>query len=131
MQISLSIEERPPVLRGFLEELQHALGTDARVWASIVAGDEDAPQQIDAFVQVFEAPTEDAALTRVQPAIREADPQMKIVKSETAAPGGLATPTESDSRADRRCMQEEEPAPSQADRVGAVERDRQQQFQLL
>lgn len=85
MEISLSIEERPPVLRAFLEELQIALGDDARVWASMVAGDEQASQQIAAFVQVFEAPDHDAALQRVRPAIRVADPEMRIVRSEASS----------------------------------------------
>jgi hypothetical protein len=87
MQISLSIEERPSVLRAFLERLQTALGTDARVWASLVAGDEGTPQQVDAVVHVFEAPNWDEAFRRVQPAIRRADPGKRIVRGDAAAVG--------------------------------------------
>jgi hypothetical protein len=131
MQISLSIEERPPVLRNFLAELQNALGGDARVWASMVAGNEAAPQQIYAFVQVFEARSADAALRRVQPAIREADPEMRIVKGDPKPLGDPPMPVETDVRAHEPDTQQSEPTAPSAIGSRATAPDRPQQFQLL
>ena len=82
MTISLYAEERPPLLRRFVEDLADALEGHARVWASLVAGDEDTPQSVSVFVDVYGVPDEEAALIRVEPAIREVDPDLSIVRAD-------------------------------------------------
>ena len=80
MTISLLAQERPPLLRRFLEDLANALDGDARVWASLVAGDESAPQSVTVFVNVYDVPDENAAFQRLAPVIREVDPDRSIVR---------------------------------------------------
>ena len=81
MTISLHAEERPPLLRRFLDDLSDALDGDGRVWASLVAGDEATPQSVTVFVDVYDVIEEEAALKRLEPALRQADPDLRIVRA--------------------------------------------------
>lgn len=130
MEISLSIEERPPVLRAFLEALQAALGADARVWASLVAGDEHAPQRIAAFIQVFEAPDRDAAFQRVRPAIRAADPEEKLVKADETFVQAHETVVTNERRVDDKDAEVTELRRSAVSSASAEPLPRQQRFEL-
>jgi len=80
MQICIQARERPAVLRQFVDALARTLDGRARIWAFLTAGQEDVDQDLEVFVDVFNAPSEEAALMRVQPALRVADPDSRIMR---------------------------------------------------
>jgi hypothetical protein len=85
MEIELHLEGTPQQLRDFADRLQASLGIDGEVRAWLGTADpEDEPKVATVYVDVPGADDEEAALQRVQPAVREADPDFQLLRGGTS-----------------------------------------------